>query len=39
MKTFIFLILTAIIVVITLLTSCYALGIVAMILLSLSIKK
>ena len=39
MKTFIFLILTAIIVVITLLTSCYALGITAMILLSLSIKK
>ena len=39
MKTFIFLILTAIIVVTTLLTSCYALGIVAMILLSLSIKK
>ena len=39
MRTFIFLILTAIIVVITLLTSCYALGIVAMILLSLSIKK
>ena len=39
MKTFIFLILTAIIVVITLLTNCYALGIVAMILLSLSIKK
>ena len=39
MKIFIFLILTAIIVVITLLTSCYALGIVAMILLSLGIKK
>ena len=39
MKTFIFLILTAIIVVITLLTSCYALGIAAMILLSLGIKK
>ena len=39
MKTFIFLILTAMIVVITLLTNCYALGIVAMILLSLSIKK
>ena len=39
MRTFIFLILTAMIVVITLLTSCYALGIVAMILLSLSIKK
>ena len=39
MRTFIFLILTAMIVVITLLTNCYALGIVAMILLSLSIKK
>ena len=39
MRTFIFLILTAMIVVITLLTSYYALGIVAMILLSLSIKK
>lgn len=39
MKTFIFLILTAIIVVITLLTSCYALGIIAMILLSLGVKK
>ena len=39
MKTFIFLILTAIIVVITLLTSCYALGIIAMILLSLAAKK
>ena len=39
MKTFIFLILTAIIVVITLLTSCYALGIAAMILLSLAVKR
>lgn len=39
MKTFIFLILTAIIVVITLLTRCYALGIVTMILLSLGVKK
>ena len=39
MKTFIFLILTAMIVVITLLTSCYALGIVAMILLSLAVKR
>ena len=39
MRTFIFLILTAMIVVITLLINCYALGIVAMILLSLSIKK
>lgn len=39
MKTFIFLILTAIIVVITVLTSCYALGIIVMILLSLAAKK
>lgn len=39
MRTFVFLILTAMIVVITLLTNCYALGIVAMILLSLAVKK
>ena len=39
MKTFIFLILTAIIVVITLLTNCYILGIAAMILLSLAAGK
>ena len=39
MRTFVFLILTVIIVVITLLTSCYALGIAAMILLSLAVKK
>ena len=39
MRTFIFLILTVIIVVITLLTNCYILGIAAMILLSLAVKK